>query len=467
MDLKKLISQGSPREIRKYISQSESETLELKKSTGEWKEIIETISAFANTKGGIIIVGISSKGKATGIQIGEKTIEDLTNKIKENTDPKIFPGILVKKIEGKEVILIKVEESRSKPVFAFDRTYKRVGKSTVRITSEGIRRLALEGKKIYWDEQICEEAKLEDIDEEKVRRFLRRARFERRLEIDPDISVREALERLNLIKNSKLTNAALLVFGKAPQRIFLQAEVRCARFKGTEAVKPFIDMKVFGEDIIEQVNKALSFVLEHSLLVAWLVPGKVEREERYEYPPDAIREAIVNAICHRDYESTGNVQLRIFDDRIEVWNPGGLPDPLTLEDLKKRHKSIPRNPLIAKCFFLIKFIEQWGTGTNEMVKRCLEWGLPEPEFEYVTGDLVVTFMKTKLTEEYLDKLGLNERQKKAIKYLKENKEITLSKFRILYPENSDRTLRKDLEDIVKAGIVKPVGEKRGRKYVLK
>lgn len=467
MDLKKLISQGSPCEIRKYISRGESETLELKKSTGEWKEIIETISAFANTKGGIIIVGISSKGKATGIQIGEKTIEELTNKIKENTDPKIFPGILVKKIEGKEVILIKVEESRSKPVFAFDRAYKRVGKSTVRATSEEIRRLALEGKKIYWDEQICEEAKLEDIDEEKVRRFLRRARFERRLEIDPDISVREALERLNLIKNSNLTNAALLVFGKTPQRIFLQAEVRCARFKGTEAVKPFIDMKVFGEDIIEQVNKALSFVLEHSLLVAWLVPGKVEREERYEYPPDAIREAIVNAICHRDYESTGNVQLRIFDDRIEVWNPGGLPDPLTLEDLKKRHKSIPRNPLIAKCFFLIKFIEQWGTGTNEMVKRCLEWDLPEPEFEYVTGDLVVTFMKTKLTEEYLDKLGLNERQKKAIKYLKENKEITLSKFRILYPENSDRTLRKDLEDIVKAGIVKPVGEKRGRKYVLK
>ncbi|KAF5434006.1 ATP-dependent DNA helicase RecG [Candidatus Methanophagaceae archaeon] len=113
------------------------------------------------------------------------------------------------------------------------------------------------------------------------------------------------------------------------------------------------------------------------------------------------------------------------------------------------------------------YIEQWGTGTNEMVKRCLEWGLSEPEFEYVIGDLVVTFMKTKLTEEYLDKIGLNERQKKAIKYLKENKEITLSKFRIISPEISDRTLRKDLEDIVKVGLVKPVGEKRGRKYVLK
>jgi ATP-dependent DNA helicase RecG len=123
------------------------------------------------------------------------------------------------------------------------------------------------------------------------------------------------------------------------------------------------------------VNKALNFVLEHTLLSAWLVPGKAEREERNEYPSDAIREAIVNAICHRDYESTGNVQVRIFDDRIEVWNPGSLPEGWTVEKLKQKHESIPKNPLIADQFFLIKFIEKWGTGTIEMVRRCVEWGL--------------------------------------------------------------------------------------------
>ena len=456
MDLKELIERG------------ETQSLEFKESLKRKDEIGETVSAFSNSDGGVVLVGISNSGRVSGVDIGKNTLEELANHIKRNTDPQIFPSVKIREVDGKNIVMVEVEESQEKPVFFKNHAYKRVGKTNQMISSSELRKLAKEsGERVYWDKQICEDASLDDISKEKIRQFLKKAKYERRLEIDPDILVKEALERLSLIKGEKLTNAALLLFGKNPQRYFLQTEVRCARFKGTEAIKPFIDMKVFDGDIIEQANKALNFVLEHTLLSAWLVPGKVEREERNEYPSDAIREAIVNAICHRDYESTGNVQVRIFDDRIEVWNPGSLPDPLTLGDLKKRHKSIPRNPLIAKCFFLIKFIEQWGTGTNEMVKRCLEWDIPEPEFEYVAGDLVVTFMKTKLTEEYLNKLGLNERQKKAIKYLKEDKEITLSKFRILYPEIADRTLRKDLEDLVKAGIVEPVGEKRGRKYVLK
>jgi len=127
MNINSLIKQGLPHEIREYISRGESEILEFKKSTGEWKEIIKTISAFSNTKGGYILIGISDNDKVIGIQVGKRSIEDLTNKIKENTDPKIFPKISAKNIENKEVILIKVEESISKPVFAFDRVYKRVG----------------------------------------------------------------------------------------------------------------------------------------------------------------------------------------------------------------------------------------------------------------------------------------------------------------------------------------------------
>jgi len=137
-------------DLGKMVLRGESDTLEFKESTGEWKEIIMTISAFANTKGGIISVGINDKRKISGIQIGKKTIESLTNRIKENTDPKIFPGISVENLDEKNVILIKVEESKSKPVFAFDRAYKRVGKSTVRVTSEEIRKMALEGERVYW-----------------------------------------------------------------------------------------------------------------------------------------------------------------------------------------------------------------------------------------------------------------------------------------------------------------------------
>lgn len=149
--------------------------------------------------------------------------------------------------------------------------------------------------------------------------MLERARYERRLDIDPNISVRETLERLELTRNGRVTNAAVLLFGKRPQRFFLQAETRCGRFKGVKPTKPFIDMKVFDGNMIDQVDAAEDFALRHMSMAAWVEGGKVEREERWEYPPDAI--------CHRDYEMSANVQLRIFDDRIEAWWCGRLPEP--------------------------------------------------------------------------------------------------------------------------------------------
>ncbi|MEA2082474.1 MAG: putative DNA binding domain-containing protein [Elusimicrobiota bacterium] len=168
-------------DIKKVISRGESETLEFKKTSSDWKAIIKTISAFGNTRGGNIFIGVSDAGKVSGVQIGRKTIEDLVHKIKENTDPKIFLGVSVEKADKKEIILIRVVENNHKPVFAFDRVYKRVGKSTVRVTSEEIRKMALEGKKIYWDELICEEAKLKNIDVEKVKWFVREAITQRGL----------------------------------------------------------------------------------------------------------------------------------------------------------------------------------------------------------------------------------------------------------------------------------------------
>jgi ATP-dependent DNA helicase RecG len=348
-------------DVKILIKQGESETLEFKESLQLKDEIGETVSAFSNLKGGVILVGVSDKGKIKGVQIGRKTLTELAEYIKKNTDPRIYPEVSTSKIENRTIISIKTKEADEKPVFFKSHAYKRVGDTTQRISSSEIRKLVRESKgKIYWDEQICEETSLKDIDEEKVRWFLKKAKSERNLNIDPTISVKEALTRLKLIKVGKLTRAAILLFGKEPQRFFTQAEIRCARFRGTEAVKPFVDMKVFSGNIIDQVNKSLNFVLEHIPLSVWLISDKVEREEKYEYPPEAIREAIVNAICHRDYESTANVQVRIFDDRVEIWNPGSLPEGWTVEKLKQIHESIPKNPLIAHQFFLVRFIEKWG-----------------------------------------------------------------------------------------------------------
>ena len=212
------------------------------------------------------------------------------------------------------------------------------------------------------------------------------------------------------------------------------------------------------------MDKSLGFVLEHIHGEVYLA-GKPDREERYEYPPDAIREAITNAICHRDYETSSNVQIRVFDNRIEVWGCGQLPEPLAPEDLKKDHRSILRNPLIARSFFLLKYIEQWGTGTNDMIDMCMDWGLPEPLFEYVTGDLVVTFGKSRLTEDFLEESELNERQKKAVEYVKENKEISNEIYRDINIIGKV-VAAKELNELVDKAVFKPVGRARATKYVL-
>lgn len=448
-------------DVKKLILKGESEILEFKETLQLKDEIGASISAFSNLKGGIILVGVSDEAEPKGIQFGKKTLAELAEYIKRNTDPSVYPQIKAHKIENKTIISIKVEESREKPVFFKGQVYKRVGDTSQRVTSAEIRKLAKEsGEKILWDEQICEKAKLEDIDKNKVKRFLEKAKFERRLGINPNLSVKEALEKLNLIRNGGITNAGVLLFGKNPQKFFLQAEIKCARFKGAEPLE-FIDMKVFGGDIIDQTEDALEFIKEHIKLHAEI--KGTERVETWEYPIEAIREAITNAICHRDYRITSNVQIRIFDDRIEVWGVGPLPEPLTPEDLKRKHRSILRNPLIGKCFFLVKFIEEWGTGTNRIIGWCLKHGLPEPIFEEISGGLVVFLRKYRITEDELEKL--NQRQREAIEHLKVRKRVSRSEYAKL-TSCSERTAFRDLEELTKNKIIKRKGRGKSTYYEL-
>jgi ATP-dependent DNA helicase RecG len=434
--------------------QKESHTTELKKSLAQLDVALKSVCAFLNHKGGTVYFGVANDGKITGLNVTDKTLRKISQQIHSMIKPEITPEIREVKEKGESIIELKIPKGNNKPYFLNGVAYKRIGTENRIIPPDELKRIILEQKQTKWDEEICEGATLNDINEEKVERFLRKAKFERRLEIDPTISVKEALKRMDLIKRNKLTNATILLFGKNPQQFFMQSEVRCARFRGTEPLE-FIDMKVFVGNIIDQREDAVEFVKEHIKLHAKIV--ETERVETWEYPIEAVREAITNAVCHRDYEISSNVQVRIFDDRIEVWGCGLLPKPLTVDDLRKKHDSILRNPQIGKCFFLIKFIEQWGTGTNRIISECLKYGLPEPLFEEVAGNLVVTFRKTKFTEDYLKQLGLNERQIKAIHYLKENKQITRRKYSSLF-NCSTRTAFNDLQAMIDKKILKRKGK---------
>lgn len=196
-----------------------------------------------------------------------------------------------------------------------------------------------------------------------------------------------------------------------------------------------------------------------------MIPDKVQREEKYEYPPDAIREAIVNALAHRDYESVSKVQVRVFDNRIEIWSPGKLPDDITIDDLKREHRSVPRNPLLFKQLFLVKYVEDVGGGTLDMIKQCRDWEIPEPVFDHITGAFVVTFRLPPALDN-LEKLGLNQRQIQAIDYVLKKGSITNREYTFLN-NVSRKTATTDLTQLVAKSIVIRVGDgKRALHYIL-
>ena len=450
--------------IEELIERGETQSLEFKESSGLKEEIGETVSAFSNSDGGTVIIGVSNSVGVHGVDIGKNTLEELANYIKRNTDPQVFPSVKIREIGGKNIVMVGVEESREKPVFFKNHVYKRVGKTNQMISSSELRKLAKEsGERVYWDEQICEDASLDDIEEDKVRWFLKEARKERGLNLSEDVPIEEALLKLKLLRNGELTNAALLLFFKEPT--FLQSEVKCIRFSGNEPIKPYIDFQTLEGTVFDLIDKAEDFVLRNIRKSIRLVSGRVQREERYEYPPDAIREAIVNAVAHRDYETPSKVQVRIFDDRIVVWSPGTLPNEITIEDLRREHISVPRNPLLFKQLSWVKYVEDVGGGTLDMISQCREWGIPEPLFEHAAGAFVVTFRLPPAVED-LERLGLNERQLKAMDYVIKKGSIS-NKEHTSLNSISRKTATIDLTQLVTKGLLVKVGKgKRDIRYIL-
>jgi len=447
-------------DILELLEDYEKENVEYKTSLSLINDIMVAISAFSNKKGGIILVGVKDDRNVVGVDIGRNTLENLANNIRRWTDPQVFPFIDYSDVNGKTVIVIEVPESANKPVFFRDKAFIRVGRSNQRLSSAEIRSLiTTENNVVSWDEQVLEDVGIDEIDENKLRTFLKEAKARRNIDLDPKLPIEGALNRLKLCKNGKLTNAAILLFGLEPQRFVLQAVTKCARFKGINT-KEFDDMRTFEGSIIDQRDDALRFA-EKYIKRSARIEGS-DRVEEFEYPMEAIREAISNALCHRDYRINCKVQLRIFDDRIEIWGCGPLPDPLTVDDLKIDHDSILRNPLIAECFFKIGFIENWGTGTERIISFCLDNGLPEPIFEIKSGSLVVTINKFK----FVDFEGeLNERQRKALDYLKVNGKITNREYREL--NNIQRAMTiKELNDLVNKGLIMALGKGPSTYYVL-
>lgn len=236
-----------------------------------------------------------------------------------------------------------------------------------------------------FDAAVCPDAALDDLSPEKIRNFVGIARRARGFPLAENTAPEQVLESLHLLNKGRPTHAAILLFGKEPQRFLISSEVKCARYHGTEVRKPIPFYQVYKGTVFDLVDQAVDFVLSKINLAVGTREHGTQAPVEYEMPPEVVREAIVNAVAHRDYTSNGSVQVMLFSDRLEVWNPGTLPPSLTLEKLRHPHGSVPGNPLLAEPLYLTKYIERMGTGTGDMIKLCREAGLAEPEFSLTDG----------------------------------------------------------------------------------
>ena len=376
----------------------ETEKLELKKSTSELKEAIISIASILNKhQKGEVYFGIKSNGEVIGQDVNEKTLRDISQKISSNIEPKIFPKIQEKKIEGKDCILIEFE-GKDVPYFAYGRTYMRVADEDKPLSAKELEKLIISKNKdnLRWDSEICEEAKIQDIDENRLVWFLKLAEKE-------PTNIKDDLKKLGLLRNNKLTNASIILFGKSPQNYFKNAKLRCAVF-GTEDTLVSIDMKEFEGNLFDLIEVGEKYFLQ-SINIGMKIEG-LRRIDLPEINKEAFREAIINAFCHRDYWNSDSVHLAIFRERVEIRSPGLLYGGLTIEKIRKEKISERRNELIAEMFHKVHFVENWGKGISKIL------GLePKTEFKELGRKFYVVFkrktpQKTPQKTTQKDKTGL-------------------------------------------------------------
>ena len=248
-----------------------------------------------------------------------------------------------------------------------------------------------------FDATVCRNAELTDISEDKVRWFLARAKNARDYALAETTPVYDVLTHLDLLEGEKPNHAAILNFGKKPQRFLISSEVKCMHFHGAEKIKPIPSYQIYKGTVFDLVDQSVDFLMSKLNRFVGTRALSPQAPVEYDIPQEVVSEGIVNAVAHRDYTSSASVEVMLFSDRLEVWNPGTLPPSLTIESLRKPHSSQPGNPLIAEPLFLTKYIEKAGTGTVDMFDLCRKAGLRPPEFRLDNGFFILTIWRKRPT----------------------------------------------------------------------
>ena len=408
--------------------------------------VIESLVAFANTGGGTVYVGVDDSGKLLGIQLARESVQNFINEIKSKTAPEIIPDVAVMDFEGKQIVAFQIQEYPIKPVAVQGRYYKRVNNSNHQLTVGEVVNLYLRTINSSWDTYVDKLHTIDDISIEKVQSAIDILESKGRSIAEDPLSF---LLKYNMIREGEITNAAFLLFHKDDDII---STVELGRFQTDIIIKDSARSK---SDVITQVDEVLNFVRKH-INKEVIITDSAYNTERWQYPLEAIREIVLNMIVHRDYRATSDSIVKVYDDKIEFFNPGTLPDDITIDDLmNNRYKSTPRNKMIADFCKDLGLIEKYGSGIRRVISLFREAGLPLPKFEQISGGLNVTVYSKISGRMVGDRVGdrvgdgLSETQRKILSLMQRNpfvsaqrlsEEIGISKRKI---EENIRTLREE------------------------
>jgi len=382
-------------DIKRLAAAGESEKMEFKKSTATLARAGETLCAFLNGQGGRVFVGVTPGGKVVGQQVSDSTLRDVAGMIEKFEPPAIIAVERVSTTDSKEVLVLSTPEPVQGGPFAWGgRPYRRIGTATSAMPQEQYERLLLDRAHVRyrWENRPAEGVKLEDLDHEEILRTRELAIQQSRISAGTRLDPAEILDRLGLRKDGRIFRAAQILYGTRFSSDYPQALLKLGRFKGTTITGDILDNRQDHMHAFAMVREAMAWLQRTMPLSARFPVGRIEREDRFPVPTAALREAILNAVMHRDYsDASGYVAIAVFDDRIEVRSIGRLPTGITAADLSGPHPSKPPNPLIAEAFHRTGAVEVWGRGTNRVIDECLHHGIDAPTFEERSGMVVVTF----------------------------------------------------------------------------
>lgn len=418
-----------------WVRAGESEVLEFKRTTGERREAMHALCAFLNHRGGRVIFGVAPDGSVPGQQVSDRTLEELAQETQE-IEPPVFPDVSRQSLpSGREIVMVTVARGGGQPYTYRGVAYKRVGNVNARLSRDEYNRILLERlhAEQRWENEPAAGWAVDELDAVElvrtVEESVRRGRLDEPGTREPAL----LLQGLGLLRDGRLLRAAVALFGREDllEARSTQCMLRVARFRGNDRTE-FLDNRQFHGNLFQLLARAERYLRESLPVAGRVLPGLFERVDDPLYPPLALREALANAFCHRDYAiGGGSVAVAIYDNRLEITSSGGLHFGLTPDALMRPHESLPWNPLIARVLYRRGVVESWGRGTLKMAELLTRAGLPRQDIEDAGGCVTVRFWPARyvppqrvahdLTQRQRAVLALVERSPEglALRYLRE------------------------------------------------